>query len=104
MTEIGILLRKCREQKGLSQENIADTLGVTPSTISKIEMGKTKAKFETIVRFCNAMDVNLSDILSSGESHDKNSCNINLNINISSPAALKECLQIIDEHKFHKSK
>lgn len=104
MEEIGILLRKCREQKGLSQENIADALGVTSSAISKIEMGKTKAKFETIIQFCNAMQVNLSDILSSEESRPQNSYNINLNISVSSPAALKECLEIIDEHKFHKNK
>ena len=89
-------------KKSLSQENIADVLGVTPSTISKIEAGKTKAKFETIVQICNAMQVNLADIISSEENHTTNNCNINLNINVSSPAALKEYLQIIDEHKFLK--
>lgn len=99
MEEIGILLRKCREQKGLSQENIADFLGLNPSSVSKIEMGKTNAKYETICRFCEAMDVTLADVLASEESCGPNSCDFNFNINISSPEALKEYLKVINEYQ-----
>lgn len=101
MEEIGILLRKCREQKGLSQENIADCLGLNPSSVSKIEMGKTNAKYETICRFCEAMDVTLADVLAPEESRGPNSCNFNFNINISNPEALKEYLKVINEYKTH---
>lgn len=104
MEEIGILLRKYREQKGLSQENVADYLGTTSSNVSKIETGKVKAKFETIVKFCDAMNVRLGELLVSEENRGKNECHINFNINISSPESLRECLKVIDEHNLHVKK
>lgn len=104
MEEIGILLRRYREEKGLSQENIADSIGVTSSNISKIEMGKTKPKFETIEKYCKAMDTSLAAILSSEENLRMNICDIKLNINVSDAASLKECLKVLDEHKYRINK
>lgn len=40
--EIGSKLRYAREQKGLSQEDIADALGIGQSTIGRIENGEFK--------------------------------------------------------------
>lgn len=100
MDDIGKILRKYREQRGLSQENIADSIGVTSSHISKIEMGKISPKFETIEKYCMAMDTTLVAVLSSEENHSMKSCDITLNINISDVASLKECLKVLDEYNY----
>lgn len=43
------MLRKQRELKGFSQEYVAGLVGISASVISKIETGKTKARFDVIV-------------------------------------------------------
>lgn len=95
MENIGTMLRKQRELKGLSQEYVAGLVGVSTSVISKIETSKTKARFDVISNICKALDMNWYDLLSPEERRSKEDCRINLNINVSSPQQLKEYLDIL---------
>lgn len=67
MENIGTMLRKQRELKGFSQEYVAGLVGISASVISKIETGKTKARFDVINNICKALDMNWYDLLSPEE-------------------------------------
>lgn len=53
---IGSWLKDMREQKGLSQEDLADKMGIDRSTIAKIENGKWNFGIDTITVFAMHLD------------------------------------------------
>jgi transcriptional regulator with XRE-family HTH domain len=66
--ELGENIRKIRELKGFSQQNLADEIHVDQKTISRIEKGDLSPKFEIIVGISKVLSVNLSQLLSFNES------------------------------------
>ena len=66
MENIGTMLRKQRELKGFSQEYVAGLVGVSASVISKIETGKTKARFDVISNM-QGLDMNWYDYFPRGK-------------------------------------
>jgi transcriptional regulator with XRE-family HTH domain len=67
-SELGENIRKIRELKGFSQQNLADEIKVDQKTISRIEKGEISPKFETLVSISKVLSVNISQILSFNES------------------------------------
>lgn len=65
--ELGENIRKIRELKGFSQQNLADEINMDQKTISRIEKGDLSPKFETLVAIAKALSVNLSQLLSFNE-------------------------------------
>ncbi len=65
--ELGENVRKIRELKGFSQQNLADEIKVDQKTISRIEKGDLSPKFETLVAISKALGVSLSQLLSFNE-------------------------------------
>lgn len=61
--ELGENIRKIRDLKGFSQQNLADAIGVDQKTISRIEKGALSPKFETLVSITKALQVKLSAVL-----------------------------------------
>jgi transcriptional regulator with XRE-family HTH domain len=53
---IGSWLKQMREDKGLTQEQVADKLGVGKQTVSKIEAGRWSFSIDYINRFAQALD------------------------------------------------
>ena len=53
--ELGLRLREIREKKGLSQEQLADIMNVSRTTISKIESGKFNCSYDYIIKFSAAL-------------------------------------------------
>ncbi len=53
----GRTLRELRERKKLTQEKLAELIGVDPHTISSIETGKVFPVFENLISLCNVFDV-----------------------------------------------
>ena len=66
--ELGENIRKIRELKGFSQQNLADEIKVDQKTISRIEKGEISPKFEMLVSISKVLSVNISQILSFNES------------------------------------
>lgn len=62
MKKISQKLRKLRDTKGYSQEYIAENMGVSPSTVSRIETDCSTAKMEQIQAYCNILDITLSEL------------------------------------------
>ena len=52
-----------RQKKGLSFENMADDLSITPAAYRKIETGETKLTVERLFRISNLLDTPLPELL-----------------------------------------
>jgi transcriptional regulator with XRE-family HTH domain len=57
---IGMRLRAFREQKGYSQDKLAEIMEVHRSTISKVETGKFSITIDYLVRFAWYLDFDIS--------------------------------------------
>ena len=53
-------LQKLRKQNNMTQEELADKLGVTKSAISMYENGKRFPDYDTLERIANLLNVNIS--------------------------------------------
>ena len=72
MAFIGKELKRCREQRKLTQKELGDLCGMKDSQIRAYELNKKQAKIETLQRIANALNVSLSELLPSlGAQFDK---------------------------------
>lgn len=53
---IGSLIKKVREEKNMTQKDLADKIGVTYQNISQYERGKRAPKFSTLQKIADALD------------------------------------------------
>ena len=60
--EFGERLRKAREDKGLSQQDLATRAGIQASAVSHFELGRRLPSFDNIRRLADALNVT-SDFL-----------------------------------------
>lgn len=56
-------LKLAREQKGLSQKDVAEKIGVAKSTYSLYESGNREPNVQTIKKIANALDVSADELL-----------------------------------------
>ena len=63
--KIGQKIKETRVNRNLTQENIADKIGINTSHISNIETNKTKVSLTTLIHICNSLDVSVDYILES---------------------------------------
>ena len=61
---IGFNIRDARRQKGWTQEQFAEKLGLSVSYIGLIERGVKLPKFETFIKMINLLDASADVILS----------------------------------------
>ena len=59
----GKRVRHLREQRGLTQEALADLSGLHPTYISGIERGKRNVSLANIRRLATALGVSLSELV-----------------------------------------
>lgn len=55
-------MKIARIEKDLSQEQLADKIGVTRQTISMIEAGKFNPSLQLCISICRALDKTLNDL------------------------------------------
>jgi XRE family transcriptional regulator, regulator of sulfur utilization len=60
---LGKNLKEIREEKGVTQDNIAMSLGVSRGFISKIENGKTNPTLSTMTKIAKALNVTTDELL-----------------------------------------
>lgn len=56
-------IRDFRKSRGLSHENMAFELGISPSAYNKLERGETILSLERVYKISLVLEVNLSEIL-----------------------------------------
>ena len=61
--EIGKRIRKYREDRGLSQKELADKIGVSNSRISNWEKGINRPDADILADLCRALNVSPSELL-----------------------------------------
>jgi transcriptional regulator with XRE-family HTH domain len=69
--EIGRRLRTIRLERGLSQTELADKLGVTQPNISAVEIGRRGITIQQLVKLCRVLHVSPDEILALGEGNAK---------------------------------
>ena len=60
---IGERIKFWRQQRGVTQEQLAEMVALTPGFISLIEIGKKRASLETLLSSCRALNITLNDLL-----------------------------------------
>lgn len=65
MTEknLGFKIKKLREDRNISQEELAIQLNISQSKLSKIENGRLKANMILLLDICNCFDIEVIEIL-----------------------------------------
>ena len=61
--KIGQRIRKIRKAHGLSQENLAEQVGISCTHMSHIETGNTKLSLPVLVSLANVLEVHTDDLL-----------------------------------------
>ena len=56
-------LKKIRKNNNLSQEQLAEILGISRQAISKWESGSAYPEMEKIIQLCEKFNVNIDDLL-----------------------------------------
>ena len=59
----GTKIRMMRELRGLSQDNVANELGIAQNTYSKIESNQTKLTTEMLAKIADVLEVSPMDIM-----------------------------------------
>ena len=69
--KIGTLILTKRKEKGITQQQLADMLGVTNKAVSKWENGKSMPDIGIIPELCNVLDISISTLLNGEETEDE---------------------------------
>lgn len=62
-TAIGSYIARKRKEQNLTQEQLAETLGVSNKTVSKWENGKYMPDYSIIQKLCDALHVTLPELM-----------------------------------------
>lgn len=69
--EIGQRIRKIRKAYGLSQEALAERVGISTTHMSHIETGNTKLSLPVLVDLAAVLDVRTDDLLCNSSASDR---------------------------------
>ena len=72
---VGHKIRAAREFKEMSQEYLANKLGISQPALSKIENNETKLDFEKIEEIASILGVDVDDMLNFDKANVFNNCN-----------------------------
>ena len=65
--ETGVFIAKKRKEKNLTQEQLAERLGVSNKTVSKWENGKCMPDYTVVESLCKELNITLSELLAGKE-------------------------------------
>lgn len=60
----GQFIKECRKEKGLTQEQLAEKLSVSPKTVSKWECGNGLPDVSLMLPLCNELGISVNELLS----------------------------------------
>ena len=69
---IGKFISECRRKKGITQNELAELLGITNRAVSKWETGICMPDAGTIPELCQILDISISDLFSGEKSMENN--------------------------------
>lgn len=95
---LGTNIRKYRKSKGMTQKQLAESIDVTASTITKYETEKLEPNISTLIKISQCLEVSIDNIL--GNDIDPVSYNRILNSDYLSELTVKYFQYPIDKNKF----
>ncbi|MDV6167741.1 helix-turn-helix domain-containing protein [Flavobacterium sp. DG1-102-2] len=72
METIGKKIAEIRKQKGLTQEEVSEQAKINLRTLQRIEKGETEPRGNSLKGICDALHINIEDIVDYGKFEDKN--------------------------------
>ncbi|KAA1058699.1 helix-turn-helix domain-containing protein [Azospirillum argentinense] len=72
MQQFGKMLRELREQRGLTQEDLAGLIERSVQAISAMERGQNMPRLETLIRISEKLDIPLCDIVKIFDARNEN--------------------------------
>lgn len=63
MANIGKTIKKLREEKNMTQDNLAEKMNVTRQAVSNWETGKTSPDIDTLFKLSQIFDVSMEEII-----------------------------------------
>ena len=63
MSSTGELLRELRIKKGLTQDEVADSIGISLTSYARYELGLRQPKTEIAIRICNFFGITAEELL-----------------------------------------
>jgi HTH-type transcriptional repressor of puuD len=67
MRKLGANMRRCREERGLTQTQLADRAGISHSTISTIENGRSSPTLFTVCALADALGLSVHEYIGPDE-------------------------------------
>lgn len=67
---LGRVISTARKQKNLSQKELGDLLNVSNKAVSKWENGEATPRSETLIKLCNILELNKTEILGFEQKYD----------------------------------
>ena len=61
--KIGKFIAECRKAKGMTQMQLAESLGITDRAVSKWETGKTMPDSSIMLELCGLLEITVNDLL-----------------------------------------
>lgn len=61
--KIGAFISECRKEKGLTQAQLAEKLGVSDKSVSRWENGRTMPDMSLYEDICDVLDIQVSELL-----------------------------------------
>ena len=68
---LGERLRNLRQNRGMSQEQVAHIADITPAYLGQVERGTKNITVHTLEKVCTALNISLSDFFSTAKERDK---------------------------------
>lgn len=62
--ELANVLQSKRLDKGLSQQDVSERLGITRSCVANWEQGRRRIDFDTLYKLCSILDIDILDLTS----------------------------------------
>ncbi len=59
---LGLRIKEFREKRKLTQDKLAETVGIDPKHLSRIENGRNYPSFETLEKILESLDISYEDI------------------------------------------
>lgn len=72
----GQLIAAKRKEAGLTQEKLAEKIGVTNKTISKWETGKCMPDYSVVPELCRELNITAGELLSGEENEERSDSNL----------------------------
>lgn len=72
METVGKKIAEIRKQKGLTQEEVSEQAKINLRTLQRIEKGETEPRGNSLKGICNALQINIEEILDYGKFEDRN--------------------------------